>query len=123
MKKYNLSEIMTEAWKIFKSNAFKEATFGEILKMVWRNVKETGRCSFGRKEKKEVNKRVQILTVAKWVLKKMSGETFLALDAAVATDDVTLSRETEKAIEIVVEWDGYMKKIWLPKSACEYRFV
>lgn len=122
MRRYNLSEIMKEAWKVFKSGAFKDATFGEILKLIWKNVKETGRCSFGRKEKKEVNKHVQILNVEKWVLRKMDGETFLALDAAVAADDLTLTRETEKAIEVSTEWDGYMKKIWLPKSACEYVF-
>lgn len=123
MKKYNLSEIMTEAWKVFKSNAFPEATFGEVLKLIWKNVKETGRCSFGQKEKKTVNRRVQILSVAKWVLRKMEAADFMALDAAIATNDLTLTRETEKAIEVATEWDGYKKKIWLPKSACQYRFA
>lgn len=122
MRKYNLSEIMTEAWKVFKSGAFKDTTFGDCLRLIWKNVKETGRCSFGHKEKKSVNAHVQILSVAKWVLRKMDAETFMALDAAIATNDLTLTRETEKAIEVETEWDGYMKKIWLPKSACEYVF-
>ena len=53
----------------------------------------------------------------------MDGVSFLALDAGIAADDIILERETEKAIEISTEWDGYKKIMWLPKSACCYRFA
>lgn len=116
MRKYNLSEIMKNAWLLMK--ATEENTFSECLKLSWRNAKENA-----QKKKVMVKRHIQIMEVAKWVLRKMDDVSFLALDAGIAVDDIVLERETEKAIEISTEWDGYKKIMWLPKSACCYRFA
>ena len=116
MKRYNLSEIMKNAWALMKGT--EGFTFAECLKLSWKNAKENA-----PKKKIMVKRHIQIMEVAKWVLKKMDGVSFLALDAGIAADDIILERETEKAIEISTEWDGLKKIMWLPKSACCYRFA
>lgn len=114
--RYNLSEIMKNAWTLKK--ACEGMTLSEALKNAWSKAKETA-----VKVKTAVGKHIQILTVAKWVLRKMETRTFMALESGIAIDDITLERETEKAIEISTEWNYERIKIWLPKSACTYKFA
>lgn len=109
MKKYNKSEIMKNAWVIFKAKAAK--SFSDALRTAWENAK---------KVKRIVGKKIQIIYVAKWILKKMTGVQFLALDAGIAVDDIVLERETGKAIEISTEWNYRRIRIWMPKSAVQY---
>lgn len=116
MKRYNLSEIMKNAWTI--KRAFHGMTLSEALKKSWENAKEKA-----AKAKNIVKKHIQICEIAKWVLRKMDSNTFMALESGIAVNDITLERETEKAIEISTEWNYGIKRIWLPKSACKYVFA
>lgn len=116
MKKYNLSEIMKNAWVLKK--ACEGMTLSDALKHSWKRAKEAA-----LKAKISVKRHIQILSVSKWVLKKMDSEDYMALDSGIAVNDIVLERETEKAIEISTEWNYGTKKIWLPKSACQYIFA
>lgn len=115
--RYNKSEIMKMAWTLKKG--MEDLTFSEALKKAWEVAKRTA-----GKAKTIVKKHIQITSIEKWVLRKMDSNSFLAIKSGIeAADDIILERETEKAIEISTEWNGYRKNIWLPKSACEYRFA
>lgn len=107
--KYNRSEIMKTAWRKYKELG---GAFRIHLKMAWDAAKKP--------VKKVVEKKIIFTDVAAWFLKKMDAVTFMAFESGVAVDDIVLERETEKAIEISTEWNGFRKKIWLPKSVCSY---
>lgn len=120
MRKYNLSRIMKTAWTIKKVTS--GTTFSECLKIAWKNEKD-GTYYREPAKKTVVKKHIQITEVAKWVLRKMDSVSFMALDAGIAVNDIILEKETMKAIQISTEWDGYGKMLWLPKSACTYKFA
>ena len=111
--KYNKSEIMKKAWELKKSLRI---TMSEALKKSWEAAKKNAL-------KRIVNKRIRFQNIEKGFLRKMNDTTFLALKSGIEVDDTVLEKETEKAIEISTEWNGYRKRIWIPKSVCEYVFA
>ena len=99
MKKYNLSEIMKHAWELFKDDSIK-LSFSECLRASWK-----------------------IVDMAKWFVKKLDAVSFMAIDSGMAVNDIILEKETEKAVMLSTEWNGYRKLIWIPKSVISYTFA
>lgn len=50
----------------------------------------------------------------------MDTVSFMALESGIAVNDIVLEKETEKAIQISTEWNGYRKMMWFPKSVVAY---
>lgn len=118
MKNYNKSEIMKNAWQISRVI---EISFSGALKMAWARAKEELNKTMVS-AKKVVGKHINIVNIQKWFLRKMSTQTFSELSVGISTDDITLERETEKAIQISTNWvfEGEKKYFWIPKLAVEY---
>lgn len=51
MKRYNLSQIMKDAHRFFRSNSRMGRTFGECLKLAWRWAKDAIKCAEEREAK------------------------------------------------------------------------
>ena len=113
--KYNKSEIMKKAWELFKEdgNTF---SFSICLKTAWRIAKK-----LIVKTVKTVKRNIVFTDIKKWFLKKMDTVSFMALESGIAVNDIVLEKETEKAIQISTEWNGYRKMMWLPKTVVEYK--
>lgn len=98
MKKFNLSQIMKDAWSFYRAGG---RTFSESLKAAWA-------CAKALAHK---------IVVKSWFLNKefTSGERY----AISVSDDAKVERETEKAI--LVKWfiEFGTVKHWVPKSCCE----
>lgn len=114
MKKYNLSEIMKHAWELFRDSSIK-LSFAECLKASWKQAKKTA--------DKEVKKNIVIVDMAKWFVKKLDAVSFMALESGIAVNDIVLEKETEKAVMISTEWNGYRKAMWIPKSLITFTFA
>jgi hypothetical protein len=104
MKKYNKSEIMKNAWSLKRTSS---NSFAECLKRAWELAKSAV-------------SEFRFTKIAPWFLKKMDSVSYMALESGIAIDDIKLERETEKAIQISTEWNGFRKMMWFPKSVCEY---
>lgn len=112
--KYNKSEIMRKAWELFREGTV-EMSFSLCLKTAWRLAKKTV------KKVAEVKKNIVFTDIKQWFLNKMDSVSFMALESGIAVNDIVLERETEKAIQISTEWNGYRKMIWFPKSVVSYK--
>lgn len=109
---YNKSEIMKKAWELFKMNTGIRISFSDCLKSAWKKAKKSAM--------KTVKRNIIFTSIEKWFLKKMDTVTFMALESGIAVNDIVLEKETEKAIQISTEWNGYRKMIWFPKSVVAY---
>lgn len=114
MKKYNLSEIMKHAWELFKDDSIK-LSFSECLRASWKQAKKVAA--------KAVKKNIIIVDMSKWFVKKLDAVSFMAIDSGMAVNDIILEKETEKAVMLSTEWNGYRKLIWIPKSVISYTFA
>lgn len=116
MKTYNLSNIMKHAWRLFKEGSIK-LSFGECLRAAWKQAKKSAaKAEF-------VKRNIVIVDLAKWFVKKMDAVSFMALESGIAVNDVVLEKETEKAVMISTEWNGYRKAMWIPKSLITFTFA
>ena len=61
------------------------------------------------------------MEIKQWFLRKMDAVSFMALESGIAVNDIVLEKETEKAIQISTEWNGYRKMMWMPKSVVAYK--
>ena len=102
MKKYNKSEIMSAAWRIYKNNKARgnETTFASCLSLSWKNAKKAAEKTAAAKTEKAI-RRYQI--VAEWFIEKNEVEwefrTFT---------DADIVAETKKAVKA--------HDFWIPKS-------
>lgn len=110
--KYNKSEIMKKAWELFKTDDGIKVSFSECLKIAWKKAKKA--------VVKIVKRNIVFTNIEKWFLKKMDSVSFMALESGIAVNDIVLEKETEKAIQISTEWNGYRKMMWFPKSVVAY---
>ena len=106
--KETLKKVMKRAWEIKRED--KRNIFGECLRMAWVEIKAAA-------------KNVVFTKIAPWFLKKMDSVTFMALESGICVGDMVIEKETEKAICVSTEWDGYRKMMWFPKSVVEYKMV
>lgn len=112
--KYNKSEIMKKAWFYVKKTG---CCMSAALTCAWSEARQAIKVA----SQKIIGKHIQILEIKKWFLKKMDAVTFMALECGIWIDDIVLEKETKKAIQISTEWNGYKKKIWMPKSVVVFR--
>ena len=110
--KYNKSEIMKKAWELFKAADGITVSFADCLKIAWKKAKKS--------VVKTVKRNIVFTNIEKWFVKKMDTVSFMALESGIAVNDIVLEKETEKAIQISTEWDGYRKMMWFPKSVVAY---
>ena len=110
---YNKSEIFKKAWEIKKTLGY---DFSVALKCAWFEAKKAVKEA----AKAIVKKAIVITNIEKWFLKKMDTVSFMALESGIGVNDIILEKETEKAIQISTEWDGYRKYMWIPKSVVEF---
>lgn len=106
MKKYNKSEIMSAAWRIYKNNKARriEKTFGSCLSLAWRNAKKEIEKAAAAVAAAKVEKPVRrYRIVAEWFIEKNEVEwefrTFT---------DADIVAETKKAVKA--------HDFWIPKS-------
>ena len=109
---YNKSKIMKKAWELFKTDCGIKISFADCLKIAWKKAKKA--------VVKKVKRNIVFTNIEKWFLKKMDTVSFMALESGIVVNDIVLEKETEKAIQISTEWNGYRKMIWFPKSVVAY---
>lgn len=109
--RYNKSEIMKKAWELFKADAGIKVSFSECLKIAWKKAKKSVSNKI-----ETVKRNINFSHIESWFLRKMDSVSFMALESGMAVNDIILEKETEKAIMISTEWNGYRKKMWFPKS-------
>lgn len=114
--KYNKSEIMKKAWELFKTDDGIKVSFSQCLKLAWKQAKKAV-----VKAVSNVKKNIVITEIKQWFLRKMDAVSFMALESGIAVNDIVLEKETEKAIQISTEWNGYRKMMWMPKSVVAYK--
>lgn len=114
--KYNKSEIMKKAWELFKTDDGIKVSFSQCLKLAWKQTKKAV-----VKTVSNVKKNITIMEIKQWFLRKMDAVSFMALESGIAVNDIVLEKETEKAIQISTEWNGYRKMMWMPKSVVAYK--
>lgn len=114
--KYNKSEIMKKAWELFKTDDGIKVSFSQCLKLAWKQAKKAV-----VKAVNNVKKNIVITEIKQWFLRKMDAVSFMALESGIAVNDIVLEKETEKAIQISTEWNGYRKTMWMPKSVVAYK--
>ena len=101
--KYNLSRIMSNAWKAFRALSSKGKTFAFCLRAAWKYEK------------------THAFSVKRWFMDK--NFAFDEVQAISLFDSIRIVRETEKAV--LVEWFGCkypMNRItkWVLKSCIEF---
>ena len=100
MKKYNLSNIMKEAWKIYRTSQkwVSKLSFGECLKRAWASAKKAARVFTG------IVKNVQV-----------AGTLMHPILVNVDLDNLTITGNTfpvrQMMRELGLNWDGE-RKVW-----------
>lgn len=111
--KYNRSEIMKNAWKMFKENKANglEFTFAMCLSTAW---------NMAKKAVKTVATKTTgtVKSIAGWFMNKnfSSSERYIISVA----DVVEITKETEKAILCKAHSDFGTFTFWAPKSVCVF---